>query len=404
MRTAEFKQLFPRLRALRWRSASQLAVSGVVLLLAMCTGVVPVVSAQESEGRRKVDRRLGFESPQVALTPSGAVAMLWSRPHGKGHDLFVSVRDADGAFGEATRVNARPGSVLALSVDEARPSLVTGAGSRVAVGWVDTAGDVYVALGLENGRRFQAPVQVNSREGNPERNFVSLALDEQGMIHAVWLDARGAKKGHEEPAHVYYARVPDGRQAEPERNLTGDFTQSVCGCCRPSVRAAQYSLTVLYRNVSEDGYRDIQRLNGDLGGRFDEPQRMGPATWKIAGCPMAGAVTDGERVIWRDGSTGKARIVEAISATAQLQAVVVEGGGWAPSGSPRLVDGGRSVERVLLVPGRPYPRLLRRSGGQWRTWIDELPTWCLSAVILEGQLLMVGDQHGALQLEAIDLP
>jgi hypothetical protein len=377
---------------------------GLALLVTMVTVLASFAWAQESEGRRRVDRRLGFESPQVALTTSGAVVMLWARPHGKGHDLFVSIRDAAGHFGEATRVNDRPGSVHALPIDEARPALATGANDRVAVGWVDDRGDIFAALGHENGRRFEAPVRVNARKGNPERNFISVALDDRGTVHVVWLDARNAKEGQEEPAHVYYARIPDGRYAEPERNLTADFTASVCGCCRPSVIADRYSLAVLYRNVSEDGYRDIHRLSGELGGRFGEPERLGPATWKIDGCPMAGPVTDGERVLWRDGSTGKARIVEAFSATAPLQPLVRERDDWAPTGSPRLVDGASSAERVLLVPGRPYPRLLRRSAGQWSTWVDELPTWCLSAVILEGQLLMVGDQHGELQLEALDLP
>jgi hypothetical protein len=338
MRCADLDHLSPRDRL--WRSSLAMRTAiGLALLVTMVTVLASFAWAQESEGRRRVDRRLGFESPQVALTTSGAVVMLWARPHGKGHDLFVSIRDAAGHFGEATRVNDRPGSVHALPIDEARPALATGANDRVAVGWVDDRGDIFAALGHENGRRFEAPVRVNARKGNPERNFISVALDDRGTVHVVWLDARNAK-----------------------------------------------------------------RLGGELGGRFGEPERLGPATWKIDGCPMAGPVTDGERVLWRDGSTGKARIVEAFSATAPLQPLVRERDDWAPTGSPRLVDGASSAERVLLVPGRPYPRLLRRSAGQWSTWVDELPTWCLSAVILEGQLLMVGDQHGELQLEALDLP
>ena len=374
------------------------------LLLFLVTLTVAPPSHAQEDGQRRIDRRLGFEGPQLALTSGGSVLMLWARPTDTGHDLFLSRRDDRGRFGDAQRVNAAEGGVRIIALDEMRPALATGTEGRIAVAWLDRDGQVWAARGHESTSGLGKPARLNAPQGRPERNFAHLAFDARGTLWIAWLDARDAPAPMEEPAHVYLVRWDEGRAPQPEVNLTAEHSESVCGCCRPFVRADRGRVEVYFRNTSEEGYRDIHRVVAGANGKFGEPERMGPATWKIEACPMSGPIAHPGRALWRDASTGRGRIVESIGGEARLHAIVEASREFTPVNSPRTIDGAAPGDWVVLIPGEPAGQVWRRRDGRWSRWVKELPDWCSSAVILDGQLLMVGDRHGELKLEGLVLP
>lgn len=369
----------------------------LVLLLLMSAGHAHA----QGEDRNKPDQRRGYLSPQFARTDAGSVVLLWVRPVENGHDLLIARRVADGALEAPQRLNREPGSVRHLTLDEARPVLATGSRDEVGVVWFDVRGHVRANVSTDGGRSFGGPHRLDAGPGRPEHAFAGADFAPDGSLHVAWLDARNAPVDLEEPALLYTSRVTrDG--AGPERDLTSAHTATVCGCCRPSVRADRSGIEILFRNVEEEGWRDIHRITGTLSGDFGAPERVGPRTWKIDGCPMAGATSDGSIVVWKDGSVGRPRVVSGTT-TAALGLVIDAGRtGWIPS-SPRWVGSDDGASSMMLIPGAPDGRLLALRGGRWEVVVANMPSWCHSALVLENQLLMVGDEYGRLRLEALDV-
>jgi hypothetical protein len=373
------------------------------ILLVAC-GLVPVadLAMAQAPARNKPDIRRGYFGPQIDRTGAGSVVMLWVRPVEGGHDLLVARRAADGALEEPRLLNGSSGEVRHLPIDEARPVLATGPGDEVGIVWFDQSGRVRANLSGDGGRTFAGPFTLDGSEGRPENAFAGASIGRDGHMHVVWLDARSAPVDHEEPAHLFHARVTlEG--ASGERDLTSAHTTSVCGCCRPAVRVHRGGIEIVFRNTDGEGWRDVHRIMGTFSGDFGAPERIGPATWKIAACPMSGPIPGEGTVLWRDGSAGRPRIVSGTTPTAALGLVIdAERSGWTPH-SPRWVPTDDGSDPLLLVPGEPDGRVLARIGGRWEVVVPDLPAWCASAIVLQGQLLMVGDEHGRLRLEALDV-
>jgi len=236
--------------------------------------------------------------------------------------------------------------------------------------------------------------------GHAAHAFVHATFDDDGVLHVVWLDARDAPEDLEEPAHVFHAAVTS-EGATTETDLTGNAFASVCGCCRPYVDADRFGLRVVFRAIDARGFRDVHRIERRSTGDWTPPVRIGPALWKIVGCPMSGPIADSGTVIWRDGSEPTDRVVEGWSASSPVRAILRPDGPGRTMGSPRWV--GASAQDLLLVPGAPTGWLLGRDGGRWAILTDEVPFWCTDALRFRDQILLVGDDRGRLQLEAYDL-
>lgn len=374
----------------------------VIVLGALVAMVSAVDVTAQAPERNKPDIRRGYLGPQIARTGTGSVVMLWVRPVAAGHDLLVARRAADGALEEPRQLDAGEAAIRYLPLDEARPALVTGPADEVGVVWFDGTGRPRASLSHDGGRTFTEAFVLGSGPGRPENAFAGAAIGRDGRMHVVWLDARHAPAGHEEPAQLLYDRVSlDGPSGE--RDLTSAHTQSVCGCCRPSIRADRSGIEVVFRNTDAEGWRDVHRIVGTFDGAFGAPERVGPATWKIAACPMSGPIAGAGLVVWGDGSAGRPRVVSGTTATASLGLVIdAERSGWLPA-SPRWIASAEGDDALLLVPGEPDGRVLARRGGRWDVVVPDLPAWCRSAIVLEKQLLMVGDEHGRLRLEALDV-
>lgn len=333
-----------------------------------------------------------LEQPQVVANDDGSLLLVWTSRGDDGVDVFAS-RSEGREFQPAVRINPMVGSVNRLPIDEMRPAVATGPGGEAAVAWTDTSFDIQVAVSGDAGRTFASPIRLNRDTGDALQEFPSLAFDSAGGLHAVWLDPRDAGPGLEEPADLYYTSL-EGGELGPEINLTGDQESSVCGCCLPDVDAnADGSLTITFRNTTDDGYRDPFRITG-RDGQFSTPARVSPPVWQIDACPIAGPIRVGDRTLWLDASTGTQRLLSASDPAASPDVVFEDSDTELLLLPPRLVSGLPVDSPVVLVPMADYSKLIVPEGDSWRVVADDLPFWVTSAVVHDGQLLMVGTAEG----------
>lgn len=335
--------------------------------------------------------------PQLLSEPDGALLMVWRQKSEAGFDLFSARFAEDGSLSEPARVNDEPGTVYAYPHDEMRPGLATGPGGLLAAVWTDERAQIRAAVGHAHGSTWEPSVRLD-QDGVPAyRSFTAAGLDESGALHAVWIDSRFAPTaGAEEPADLFYARLADGLVTEV--NLTDGQEASICGCCKPDLETGvDGSVRAVFRNTTDDGFRDVFTVSGSVDESFSPPERVGPAIWQLEGCPMSGPLGLGDQVLWRDAASGEWVLKRGRSGSDEAVPVFsAETGDWKMTASPRAVAGRRDL---VLVPGQPSSRLLERQGDDWTTARDDLPPWATSAALLDGGLVVVGAVDGELELE-----
>lgn len=327
--------------------------------------------------------------PQVVATGDGSLLFVWKERAGRTANLYASVL-ADGEFGAAIRVNSVPDSVVGSPIDEMRAAVAIGSSGEVAVAWTDADFNIQAARAPSAGAEFSASLRLNQTEGRVLQEFPAIAFDEDGALHAVWLDPRRAAAGAEEPADLYYARLRDGEVTE--LNLTASQESSVCGCCLPSIRESGGLLEIVFRNTTDDGYRDPFKIIGTTDGGFKEPRPVSPPVWQIRACPIAGPIQVGDAVLWFDGSTGVRRLLAAARDDRDPDVVIEDSDVWGLRYPPRLVS---DAPGLILVPGRPTSYLMRYSGGAgFSLEASDLPGWATSVALLDGYLHIVGIEDG----------
>ncbi len=350
-----------------------------------------------------------FEPQLVSEYDDGTLLMVWRQKGESGFDLFAARHTGDGSFSEPTRINDEPGTVYGYPHDEMRASVATAPDGQLAIVWSDARSQVRGAFGSEHGEQWSSSIRLDQGEVPAYRGFPAAGIDRDGALNAVWIDSRHAPKaGAEEPADLYYARVSPGGidwgQVE-EINLTADQEATVCGCCKPDLEILPYGrLRALFRNADDEGYRDIWAITGDPASGFEDPQRVGPPTWKITGCPMtgpAGLERSGVEagVMYREASSGSWALKVGSPGSEDEALVFPDGvGDWKMTLSPRAVA---ASPELLLVPGQPGGRLLERDGEAWSVLRDDVPPWATSAAAVNGGVLVVGAVDGELEAEIL---
>lgn len=376
-------------------------VAPVVWFLALAAGCNPPAATEEPAPEAVEIPTVGSmaEQPQLFLSAGGELLLSWTARGEAGIDLFMA-RSEDGEFRSATRINAVPGSINRITIDEMRAALAPGPDNRLAVAWTDADYDIRLAVSEDGGATFGEPVRLNQDNGDALQEFPAIAFDETGVLHAVWLDPRFAGAPVEEPADLYYARIEDG--VVTERNLTADQTATVCGCCLPDLRIDGEAILVTFRNTTDDGYRDPFQVHGTVSGDFGPPTAVTAPVWRIEACPVSGPIAFGGNVLWIDGSTGIRRLLESRGPGNEPRVLLEDTGEWFLDYPPRRVRGA-GAESLLLVPAAPA-YVLRRDGGDWNVVIDDLPAWATTAAVHDGELIVAGSSNGRFALLRRPLP
>ena len=260
-------------------------------------------------------------------------------------------------------------------------------------------GSIHAAIGVDHGSSFEPAVRLDRAPEGSYIGFVSAAFDGAGVLHAAWIDGRTAPRGMEEPADLYTARLANG--VAHEQNLTADQEPSICGCCRTHVSVDGDQVRITFRNTTEDGYRDIWRVDGDTDGHFVAPRRVGPAMWELRGCPVQGPITIGETTLWNEASTGRRRLLAGTAGDDGFAVVLQDSESWRIMSPPRVVAG--SDGALLLVPGRPDGVLLTRRDEAWSVVADGLPMWATSAARDGDVVVLVGALNGSASVEEVPI-
>jgi hypothetical protein len=276
-----------------------------VALVATVAGAMASMSrAQEPTTTLAVAGR-GNSAPWVA-THGRTVAVTWAAGAGRASDIFVAIsRDEGATFTAPVQVNrvageARVGGEIPPRVAlHARPGR---AAPDVVVAWnaVAAGTEVKVARSEDGGASFGAPQSLQAAGAPGDRGWHSLALDDHGVAHVLWLDHRrmAAAKGERQHQHqgehdgvamaqrsgLYYATF--GARASADRQIT----PGVCYCCKSAVVALPGGLLLsAWRHVYPDNMRDIAFATSRDGGRsFAAPARVSADGWSINGCPDDG--------------------------------------------------------------------------------------------------------------------
>ncbi|MCZ6508038.1 MAG: hypothetical protein O7A04_08355 [Acidobacteria bacterium] len=336
--------------------------------------------------------------PRLILDRAGNLLFVWREKADEGSNIFVALRGRDGQFTDPVRANDAADTVASYPHDEMRPAVATGPGGRLAVAWSDSRGQVRAAESTNGGATFSPAFRLEQVEEASYRGFPELVYDDDGVLHAVWIDSRFAEGFAEEPADLFYARVVDGEVTE--WNLTAEQEPTICGCCRPSLEMAQSgALRAVFRNGA-DGYRDIFTVTGNLDSGFSQPRRIGQPLWKLNGCPMSGPATLAGNVSWADGSTGRKQLTTADFDSAESVPLFPEADDidWVPRLSPRRVSSVGPGAALLLLPGQAASRLMVRQEDRWVLVVDDLPAWASSGHLEDGALLLIGAVGGEVKM------
>lgn len=235
----------------------------------------------------------GGIQPQVAVTSTGMVHLVYLNGDPKACDIRHTTRSAEG--GEWTTpvtVNSEPRSAIAAGTIRGA-QLALGKDGSVQVIWngnTDGSKEMMMRAPLLHAR-----LQPCTTTFTPQQNLMgdttaldggaSIAANGKGHVSIVWHAAPAGKQG--EDSRLVYARysVDDGATFSAPTPLN-DKQPGVCACC--SLRAhlsADNTLSVLYRVATAPTTRGMWLITSKAGRsvltKLDD--------WRIAACPMSSA-------------------------------------------------------------------------------------------------------------------
>ena len=103
--------------------------------------------------------------------------------------------------------------------------------------------------------------------------------------------------------------------------------------------------------------------------------------------------------LWSEASTGKRRILVAGATDGAYEVVIEDTDDWAIERPPRIVAGSGAADTMLLLPGRPEGKILRGTGMVWTVAVENIPRWAMSAAMVDGTLILLGDLDGEMHAE-----
>ena len=237
------------------------------------------------------------------------VAVVWGASIKGATDVFIAIsRDGGGTFGAPVQVNTTAGEARLGGELPPRVALWRSSASsepEVVVLWTARAAatQIRTARSRDGGRTFEPSIALQTPDAAGDRGWPSLALDDRGVAHAVWLDHRGlaaaraagVSRDHRSGADhdgvamaqksgLYYA----AGTGEPRAGR--ELTAGVCYCCKTALAVgAGQAVYAAWRHVYPGNIRDIAFIASRDGGRsFAAPIRVSEDTWAINGCPVDG--------------------------------------------------------------------------------------------------------------------
>jgi hypothetical protein len=298
----------------------------------------------------------GSAEPHLASLRDGRVAMTWLEPAGdKKHALKLATY-RNGKW-SAPRVIAERDDFVVNWADF--PSIVEDRRGTLFVHWLQTsaaasyASDVWISASRD-GKTWKTPRILHSDRKPGEHGFVSMVPLTKGGVAVAWLDSRemtgGGHHGSAGAMGLRYVEVDSALAISRESLLDA----RVCECCTTGMAMTANGPLIVYRDRSNEEIRDIAFVR-KTGSTWTAPARVHADGWKVDGCPVNGPQADARgqnvAVAWFTAAENKAAVNVAFSRD-----------GGARFGKPLRIDGGNAVGRVDV--------LMLDDGGALVTWIE----------------------------------
>lgn len=292
------------------------------------------------------------------------------------HRLIVS-RSEDGGRSFAAPVVVTPEPEDVIAVGENRPKIAVGVDSSVHVTWSQNAGQkmtghIRYARSTDGGQSFSTPVILNDDRQIVSHRFDSLAIDGQGGVAVVWLDARSlddknAKGSPQTQVGLYAAVSNNGGASFGQNRKIADHS---CQCCRTALTWTSAGPIAFWRHVFGQNIRDfaIADLNGGPARRVTDDE------WELEGCPHHGGniAADGRgnmHIAWFTNSKTRQGIFYRRIGAAGLSEPMPLGDPARQAGHPDIAAAG---DRVLVAwrefDGKQFSAWARFSADAGTTW------------------------------------
>jgi hypothetical protein len=267
---------------------------------------------------------------------------------------------------------------------ENRPKIVFGPNQWVVITYTQPlskpyTGEIRMLRSEDGGKSFSAPFTVHQDRQIITHRFESVAFDDKGTLHTLWIDKRDgeALKSHK-PAGEKAAKAPAYRGAAIYRNESRDGGKTFgpdlkvadhsCECCRIAiVPVPSGNLAAMWRHVFVPNERDhgFVLIGTNTAGR--PVTRATYDRWALDACPHHGPGlalgASGEfHAVWFGDKAGKVR--------ARYGRLNADG---SPAGEPVELPDERAEHADIRIAGRNIVISWRSFDGvatNWRAWIS----------------------------------
>jgi hypothetical protein len=277
-----------------------------VVVGSACSPPAPVAESAAPAVPPATPVRLAIEGAQNRMPSLAAngnrVVAVWTATRDDAMNIYAATSEDGGAsFSSPRRVNDKAGDVSSNAEQPPRVAMVA---SEITVIWpsrLDGPSVIRMARSHDGGQTF-APAETIHKAGlTGLRGWESVAVGQDGAIHAVWLDGR-----HATPAsggHHHHAQgATSAKRAAPRQDVyqavierSGRVTEThvnrdVCFCCKTAVAVGPGGrVNVAWRHIFANSMRDIAMATSSDGGRtFDPLVRVSEDNWQLSGCPDDG--------------------------------------------------------------------------------------------------------------------
>lgn len=323
--------------------------------------------------------------PQLAISaavaPDGRLWIVGLNPEGK---LYVRAAVTPGSrtLGEPRVLNTLNDVIAAEG--ENRPKIVFGPNQWVVITYTQPlskpyTGEIRMLRSDDGGKSFSTPFTVHQDRQIITHRFESVAFDEKGILHTLWIDKRdGEALKAQKPAADKGAKAAAYRGAAIYRNESRDGGRTFgpdlkvadhsCECCRIALAPNPAGgLAAIWRHVFEPNERDhgFVLLNSHAAGR--PVTRATYDRWALDACPhhgpgLAPGAAGGYHAVWFGDKAGKAR--------ARYGRLNPDG---SPENEPVELPDERAEHADIKTAGRNIVISWRSFDGtatHWRTWIS----------------------------------
>jgi len=247
----------------------------------------------------------GGIQPQAVSGSDGSVHLIYFKGDpGAGDVFYVRKAAAEAEFHPPIRVNAQPGSAIALG-NVRGAQLALGRNSRAHVAWMGGNGASRPKIGdVEIVPMLYSRLDDSGDGFERERNIITwaagldgggtVAADSDGHVYVVWHASPKPGPISEADRAVFVARSSDdGKTFERERQANSAST-GACGCCGIRAFASGGNCSILYRAANERTRDMILLSSADHGVEF---RAATLSQWATRMCPMSTSS------LWRGAST-----------------------------------------------------------------------------------------------------